>query len=140
VGKVKKGSKGDGRVFFNTFNELASHSEKLSTGLGLLAIDMPGFWLGNTTAAGATASTTPSITIPDGVDTFRFGGVDTQHNQTNPAPSGATSNLFNVDLGLPAYGGTRIIIDRSISSTQQVPSATAGQPPTTIQHGVAFAV
>ena len=141
VGTVKKGPNGDGKVFFNTFTELENHSEHLSgVGLGLLAITMPNFWLGNTTPTTSTATpVTPAITIPDGVSTFKFGGVDTTHNQVNPPPSTATSNHFDVGLGLPAYGGTTIIIDKSISSTQSVAS-TSGGSPTIIQHGVDFGV
>jgi hypothetical protein len=142
IGTVHKAANGDGKVFFQTFNELASHSKRMNGGLGLLSINMPGFWLGKTTPAGTTPTTnaTPSITINDGVDTLRFGGVDTTVGQTNPPPSTAASDLSSVTLGLPEYGGTRVIIDKSISSTQQVPSATAGGTPTTIQHGVIFAV
>jgi hypothetical protein len=140
IGTVHKGPHGDGKVFFNSFLEQQAHSEHLQTGLGLLAINMPDFWLGNTTPVGSsTTPTQPSIIIPDGVNTLNFGGVDTTHNQTNPPASTATSDLTNVNLGLPAFGGTRVIINKSISSTQQVPSSTGGTP-TTIQHGVVFAV
>ncbi len=101
---------------------------------------MPNFWLGNTTPVGSTETpVTPSITIPDGVSTLNFGGADTTHNQVNPPASTATSDMENIDLGLPAYGGTRIIINKSISSTQSIASTTGGAP-TTIQHGVDFAV
>ena len=142
IGTVHKGANGDGKVFFQTFNELPSHSERLSTGLGLLAIDMPSFWLGKTTPAGTTPTTnvTPSISIPDGVDTLKFGGVDTTFGQTNPPSSTATGDVYAVTLGLPSYGGTRIIIDKSISSTQQIPSTSPTGTPTTIQHGVDFGV
>jgi hypothetical protein len=145
VGTVRKGPNGDGKVFFNTFDELPNRSEHFQAngqplGLGLLGITMPGFWLGNTTPAGSTTTpTTPTIAIPDGTGTLKFGGVDTTHNQVNPPPSGATSDLYRVDLGLPAYGGTRIIIDKSISSTQSMSSSTGGSP-TIIQHGVIFGV
>jgi hypothetical protein len=139
IGIVRKGPNGDGKVFFNTFDQLESHSEKLQSGLGLLAVNMPGFWLGNTFPTGSTP-TAPTMTIPDGVDTLRFGGVDTTHNQVAATSSTPASNPTNIELGLPAYGGTRVIIDKSISSTQQVPSTTAGQPPTTAQFGVLFAV
>jgi hypothetical protein len=140
VGTVRKSPTGDGKVFFNNFNELEQHSEHLSgVGLGLLAINMPNFWLGNTFPAGSTTTTPPAIAIPDGVSTLKFGGVDTTHNQVNPPPSTATSDHFDVGLGLPAYGGTSIIINKSISSTQQVPS-TSGGTPTTIQHAVNFDV
>ena len=141
VGTVHKGPNGDGKVFFNTFDELENRSDHLQgVGLGLLGINMPGFWLGNTTPASSTATpVTPSISIPDGVDTFKFGGADTTHNQVNPPPATAASDMENIDLGLPAYGGTRIIIDKSISSTQSMASTTGGSP-TIIQHGVDFAV
>jgi hypothetical protein len=142
IGTVKKGPNGDGKVFFNTFDELKNQSLRLnSIGLGLLSIKMPGFWLGNTTPTSSTATPVlPTIEIPDGVSTLDFGGVDTTHNRVNPPPTGATSDIDRVHLGLPAYGGTRIIIDKSISSTQSMPSTTAGGSPTIIQHGVEFAV
>jgi hypothetical protein len=139
VGTVKKGPNGDGKVFFNTFTELENHSEHLQgTGLGPLAIVMPGFWLGNTFPAGTSPTATPTITIPDGVGTLKFGGVDTTHNRVSPPPSTATSDHYDVGLGLPAYGGTHIIIDKSISSTQQMQSSSG--TPTTIQHGVDFVI
>jgi hypothetical protein len=140
VGIVHKGPNGDGKVFFNNFNELENHSEHLQTiGLGMLGINMPNFWLGNTFPSGTTTTTPPAIVIPDGVGTIKFGGVDTTHNQVNPPPSTATSDHYDVGLGLPAYGGTNIIINKSISSTQQVAS-TSGGTPTTIQHAVNFSV
>ncbi len=141
VGTVKQGPNGDGKVFFNTFDQLDNRSLKLQgIGLGLLSIDMPDFWLGNTTPPGSTATpTTPSITIPDGVNTLNFGGVDTTHNQVNPPSSTAASDLDDIDLGLPAYGGTSIIINKSISNTQSMAS-TSGGSPTILQHGVVFAV
>ena len=91
VGTVTKGPTGsDGQVFFQDLTELTSRSEILGAGNGLLAINMPNFWLGNTTpATSSTTPTTPAISIPDGVDTFRFGGVDTTHNQINPPASTA---------------------------------------------------
>jgi hypothetical protein len=140
VGIVTQAPGGDGKVFFNNFTELENHSEHLQTiGLGLLGINMPHFWLGNTFPSGTTTTTPPAIVIPDGVGTIKFGGVDTTHNQVNPPPSTATSDHYDVALGLPTFGGTNIIIDKSISSSQQVPS-TSGGTPTTIQHAVNFSV
>jgi hypothetical protein len=141
IGTVKKAAGGDGKVFFQTYTELGADSDNLASGLGLLSVKMPDFWLGLTTPSGTTPTqnVTPSITIPDGVNTLRFGGVDTTHNQTNPPASTATSDMYAVTLGLPERGGTSIIMDKSISSTQSVASSTGGAP-TIIQHGVNFSV
>jgi hypothetical protein len=144
IGRVHKATHGDGKVFFQTLEAIGTHSLELPSGLGLLSINMPAFWLGKTTPAGTTPTTnvTPSITVHNGVDTLRFGGVDTTVGQpaTLPSTPTPTSDMYNVTLGLPAYGGTRVIIDKSISSSQQAPSSTAGGTPTTVQHGVDFAV
>jgi hypothetical protein len=141
VGTVNRGTNSDGRVFFQHFTELPSNSAQFpGLGLGLLSINMPGFWLGNTTPASATTTTAPppaTMSIPDGVDTLNFGGVDTTFNRP-AALAGATDDSDTVQLGLPLYGGTRIIIDQSISSSQQAPSSS-GTGTTTVQHGVAFA-
>jgi len=135
------GAGSDGRVFFQRLTSLPTRSEQNPTlGLGLLAVNAPGFWLGNTTpAAVAATATAPAIDLPDGVDTLYFGGVDTTFNLA-PATSTTTSSTDTVQLGLPYSGGTRIIIDRSISSSQSVPARTAGGTATTAQHGVTFAV
>jgi hypothetical protein len=141
VGEVTKGANGDGKVFFQKLEELPSKSEKLVGGNGPLAIQMPNFWLGRTTPAGSTTATAaPSIFIPDGVNTLQFGGVDTTVGQVDPPPSTATSDSATVTLGLPAYGGTRILIDKSITSSQEVAPSGTSTTPTTIQHAVTFNV
>ncbi len=147
VGVVTKvGAGSDGRVFFQTMTQLHGVSEQQSsTGYGILAINMPNFWLANTTTQATAATTTPTvpeIKIPDGVDTFRFGGVDTTANQL-PATSTTTSDTTNVILGLPSYGGSRIIIDKAVSSTQFFTTPASGTTPAstaTLQHGVDFVV
>lgn len=148
VGTVQEGAGSDGRVFFQQMSGLPARSEKFpSAGLGILSIDMPNFWLANTTPASSTPptpATATTITLPDGVETLRFGGVDTTVNQQTPTSTTA-STQDAVTLGLPIYRGTRIIIDRSVSSTQVTPptpaTATApARPGTTVQHGVLFAV
>lgn len=143
---VSKGVGSDGRVTFNQLTELPGRSNKLGTGQGLVSIDMPNFWLvGNTTTTTSSTGTTTStytpgaIDLPDGVDTFRFGGVDTTVNLPTPTSS-TTSDVTKIEMGLPTYGGTRIIIDKSITGTQQAPSSTAGGTPTTVQHAVLFDV
>ena len=144
VGTVTK--IGTGQVFFQNLQELTSRSDILGAGNGLLAINMPRFYLGDTTPTSSTTTpTTPSITIPDGVDTFRFGGVNTARNPNNspnvnpPSTSSATSDNSSVTLGLPLFGGTRIIIDKSVSSTESV-TPSGAMAPTTIQHAVTFNV
>lgn len=141
VGQVTKGPNGDGKVFFQQLDELPSKSQQLSGGNGPLSIAIPDFWLANTTPAGSTGTPDPvAITIPDGVSTLQFGGVDTTVGQVNPPASTAQSDIAAVTLGLPQFGGTRIIIDKSISSSQQVPPSGTSTTPTTIQHGVTFSV
>jgi hypothetical protein len=131
----------DGRVFFDQLDELPSRSDEFSNGLGPLSINIPDFWLANTTPASSTATPSPpAINIPDGVNTLRFGGVDTTIGQTNPPPSTASSDQYTVELGQPQFGGTRIIIDKSISSAQTVTSSSSSTATSTIQHAVVFAV
>ena len=145
VGQVTPSGQGDGRVFFQTFTEIQGISQTGGSGNGLLSIDMPNFWLGLTsaTAPTATAGTTPSISLPSGTATLRFGGVDT----TAFFGTDATKNLANngqndqlrVSLGIPRFGGTRIIIDKSISSIGTPASSTTGST-TPTQDGVTFSV
>lgn len=143
---TSKGANSDGRVFFQNFNQLPARSLEFGTGgFGILSIDMPQFWLGNTTPLAQSTVTTPTaaqISIPDGTDTLRFGGVDTTHLRP-PATSTTTSDVDQVTLGLPLYGGTRVVIDRAISSTQTFTTPASGTTPAstnTLQHGVTFAV
>ncbi len=139
VGNVTAGPNSDGRVFFQNMTQLANRSEKYTgSGDGLLSIDMPNFYLGNTTPAGTAPTSTPTISIPDGVDTLDFGGVDTSVNQ--PPTASATNDQAVVSLGLPTFGGTRIIINKSISSSETGPAASGSTTPTIVQHGVLFAV
>ena len=73
------------------------------------------------------------------MDTLRFGGVDRTHNL--PAATATTqSDTATVELGLPMFGGTRIVIDKSISGSQQAPPSTGSTTPRTVQQGVTFAV
>jgi hypothetical protein len=147
VGTVTPSGKGDGRVFFQTFNESLNRRQNGSGGHGLLSIDMPNFWLGLTAATAPTStspSAEPAISIPDGVATLRFGGVDTTAffgtDPTKNLANNGQNDQLRVSLGLPQYGGTRIIIDKSISNaTAGTPSST-GAAGTPTQDGVTFAV
>lgn len=128
VGHVTKSSKGDGKVFFQTFKELGGSSEGTSANNGIHVVDMPNFWLGHTSTTAPTAGTSAAeIDIPDGVNTLRFGGADTTFTPTGGTPlnQGTTSTVFNVALGLPRTQGTSIIIDRSITSGKPASGTTA---------------
>jgi hypothetical protein len=145
VGTVTPSGKGDGRVFFQTFNETTSRSDKGTGGNGLLSIDMPNFWLGLTAATAPTSSsgTEPSINIPDGVSTLRFGGVDTTAffgtNPANNLANNGQSDQLRVNLGIPQFNGTRIIIDRSVSNSV-AGTTTGGTTGAATQDGVTFSV
>jgi hypothetical protein len=141
IGYDVKGPNSDGRVFFQTMTALPARSDKFTgVGLGLVAINMPNFWLANTTKGGAVnGGTIASIALPDGVDTLRFGGVDTMQNQPATLPNTASDDKATVILGLPMFGGTRIIIDKSISSTQQS-QASGSTPGKTVNHAVDWSV
>ena len=144
IGTVNKvGAGSDGHVFFNNLVQLPSRSERYgAAGLGLVSVSMPSFWLGRTTSPSSTTAATatlPSISMPDGVDTLQFGGVDASHNLPTTT-STSTSDTISVTLGLPTFGGTRILIDKSISTTQSAPAASTGGAAQTIQHGVNFVV
>ncbi len=120
---------------------------------GIAAVDMPNFWLGNT--SGATPTTTSTfhssagtafhlaggINAPEGINTLRFGGVDTTFT-----PNGGTSlnqitqnDEFVINLGAPIANGTSIIMDKVISSAGfQTPSGATS--PSTFQQAVTFVV
>ena len=140
IGKVTAAPTSDGRVFFQNLIEQPSRSEKFpGSGNGLVSIDMPNFWLGNTTPSGTTPTGTPSIQLPDGVETFDFGGVDTTFNPPT-LTSSSTSDTTLIQMGLPTFGGSRIIINKAVSSSQVAPPATGSTTGTTINHGIVFAV
>lgn len=150
IATVKKASTGDGKVFFGNLTELANrtaatansttgnlntteliNNNKPLTGSGLLSIDMPNFWLGDTAPATPSTAGTPkaSISIPDGVNSFRFGGADTTafFGTTNSQRlnQNGVNDSFAIRLGLPAFGSTRVIIDQSITSGQAAASTIA---------------
>ena len=121
IGAVQKGPNGDGKVFFQNLVSPPSDSPGPGIGVGILAIDMPDFWLGDT-SPGDTAQVQGTISIPDGVATLNFGGVDTtaffgtdpadQLNQNNQ------SDRFTISLGLPTRVGTSINVDRIVTANQ----------------------
>jgi hypothetical protein len=140
VGTVVPSGKGTGQVFFETLTEVTNPSDKGTGGNGLLSIDMPQFYLGLTanTAPTTTSPAEPSISIPDGVATLDFGGVDTTFapNASSTLSTNAQNNQLTVSLGIPQYAGTRIIMNKVV--TNSVPSTTTGG--TAHQNGVTFNV
>ena len=134
VGKVTFVPTGsDGRVFFQqlTINNTGAYGHVdpnlvrpriTAPQNGIAAVDMPNFWLGNTAGVvPASTSTSPfhtgflldgGINAPEGINTLRFGGVDTTSlEQLNPT----TNDEFVINLGPPIAGGTSIIMDKVIS-------------------------
>ena len=142
VGQVKRGPNGTGKVFFQGMNELGGRSEGPAGTNGIYAIDIPDFWLGKTSTAAATSATEPTISIPDGVITLRFGGVDTTFT-----PAGGTAlntngqnDTFNVNLGLPKTQGTSVIVHQVISNGQAGTTSSTGASGTPTQDSVVFNV
>ena len=136
IGQVKQVQGGDGKVFFSSFQELGGNAEGSAGNLGIYAIDMPDFWLGQTsTTVGASG---PSIDIPDGVVTLRFGGADTTFTPAGGTPLNQNNQAdsLTVNLGLPQTQGTSIIINRSITDAQAA-TTTTGSP---TQDSVTFTV
>ncbi len=140
VGQVIRGANGDGKVFFNHLQELGGRAENTTGTDGIEAIDMPAFWLGQTLTA--TGAAEPSIDIPDGVITLRFGGADTTFTAPGGTPlnTNNTADAFAVNLGLPRTQGTSILIDQSITSAQAGAASTTGTPGTPTQDSVTFTV
>ncbi len=134
VGKIIKfGPNSTGQVFFQNFNEQGSGSEQRLGPDGILSVNMPNFWLANTSANPATngGTTQGGINIPDGVNSLRFGGVDT----TSLSTLNTSSNLV-INLGIPQYHGTSIILNKVITTAEPAPSGST-QP---LQQGVIFNV
>ncbi len=144
VGRVTKTPTSAGRVFFQRLTEIGGPNISGTSGNGLLAVDMPNFWLGFTDPnAPLTRATEPAINIPDGVISLRFGGVDTTaffgSNAANSPATNNQSDQYAVNLGIPVDTGTSIIIDRSISNAQAA-ATTTGTTATPTQDSVLFNV
>jgi len=154
VGKVIKAPGSDGRVFFQNLTEIGEPATTGTSGIignGLKSVDMPNFYLGDTLlnpTAALTAQTAPAVRIPDGVISFRIGGVDTTayfgqnpaFAPTAPATAASTSVNYLVNLGLPRTVGTTIIVDKITSSAQAGFASGTATRPTPIQQEVDFAV
>ena len=146
IGTVAKSGVGDGRVFFQEFRQNVNIAPGSSTAQGMVSINMPDFYLGVTDAAVPSSANQPvaSITLPDGVNSLRFGGVDTTRffgtdATMSPAGNGA-SDRFVVNLGLPFQNGTRIVVNSVTSNGQAGTTGTNGQVGQPTQDSVTFAV
>jgi hypothetical protein len=147
VGTVTPNSGGNANVYFENLNVTnTGELGKIDVGQvdnfrtvqnGIYAIDMPDFYLAHTAT---TAPSTPSlihtaaesagqITIPEGVNTLRFGGVDVDFTPSGGTPLNQTgkSNEFQVNLGLPIAVGTSIIVN-TVNSDAEANTAAATSP------------
>ncbi len=103
---------------------------------GILAIDMPDFYLAHTETAApstpsqihTTAMSAGEIDVPQGVITLRFGGVDVNYTPAGGTPLTATNqnNEFQINLGLPIVLGTSVIVNQVNSNAEA--NSTAGSP------------
>jgi hypothetical protein len=171
VGKVTFVPTGsDGRVFFQqlTIANTGAYGHldpnlvrpRITTPQnGIAAVDMPNFWLGNTSGVAPTQNSNfhsapgpgglgttqfklaGGINAVEGINTLRFGGVDTTFT-----PSGGTSldatgqnNEFVINLGPPIIGGTSIIVNKVITSASSS-TASGATTPTAHQQSVTFVV
>jgi len=163
VGKVTYvPANSDGRVFFqqltidNTgeygqLNTALVHPKASTPQNGIAAVDMPNFWLGETTGTAPTAesnfhsaSSVPyhlagGINAPEGIGNLRFGGVDTTYTPSGGTPLDQTNqnNEFVINLGPPIVGGTSIIVNKVITNAGT--STTSGTT-TVFQQSVTFVV
>ena len=103
---------------------------------GILAIDMPDFYLAHTETTKPSdasqihtnAMSAGEIYIPQGVLTLRFGGVDVDYTPAGGTALNTTaqSNEFQIDLGLPVVQGTSVIVNTVNSDAEA--NSTAGSP------------
>jgi hypothetical protein len=168
VGKVTFVPPGsDGRVFFQqlTINNTGAFGHIDTTLVrprltgpqnGIAAVDIPNFWLGNTSGTAPTQNSnfhsapatigTPTpfklvggINAPEGINNLRFGGVDTTFTPDGGTPLNQTNqnNEFVINLGPPVAGGTSIILNKVISDAGH---STATGSTAVFQDAVTFVV
>ncbi len=132
VGSINRVTGGDGKVFFQQINVIQNIPAGVSAGQGIKSIDLPEFWLGVTDPSPGTTPTNPvaSITVPNGVNSLRFGGVDATAffgtDQSQAPSNNGQSDQFLISLGLNQEGGTRIIVDKMISNSQPGTTNSSG--------------
>lgn len=135
VGKVERGPNGDGKVFFGNLLQNRDNGLSQSDALGMVSIDMPDFWLGDTdptgnlgTVPGSNTVIQGRILLENGVNTLRFGGVDTTayfgSGSQKPLNQNGVSDQFQVIVRLPHQIGSSIIVDKVITDAQPATSST----------------
>ena len=121
VGAVQQAAGGDGRVFFENLVSPANVSPGSGIGVGILSVEMPDFWLGDT-SPGDTDPVQGTINLPNGINTLNFGGVDTTAffgtDDADRLDQNGISNQFNINLGLPNRIGSSVIVDRIVTANQ----------------------
>ncbi len=144
VGTVTPGANGASQVYFQ--NLIVTQTGELqgidqqnvsfnhTVQNGILAIDMPNFWMGHTSTSKpstssqihTTAQSAGEIYIPGGVITLRFGGVNADYTPAGGTPLNQTgqNNEFQINLGLPIITGTSIIVNKVITDAQAATSTT----------------
>ncbi len=147
VGKILKlGPNSNGQIYFQDFEELGGKALSESGDQGINVIDMPNFWLANTSAnpgattlTGQSSSTKAVINIPDGVNTLKFGGANVNvflgTNAANALVNQTGFVQLAVNLGIPQYHGSSIIVDQIVTNGE-----TASGSTTNNQQGVTFNV
>ncbi len=145
VETVTPASGSSGHIYFQNLIEQPNHSLRTGGNLGVLAINIPDFYLANTELARATTETgaAAQITIPDGVNSLRFGGADTTVSFATSASTALSGNgisdQFLIRLGVPYQAGTDIVVNNVTSGAQAaVASGTTTASPT--QDSVIFQV
>ncbi len=152
VETVKPAAGSPGRIYFQNLTEQPNRSDRTGNNLGVLAINIPDFYLANTSAAPPNANTTPpaspttpaaSITIPDGIESLRFGGADTTVSFATGSGVALSQNnnsdQFLIRLGVPIANGTDIIVN-TITSNGQAAAASTTTPNSPTQDSVVFQV
>lgn len=141
VEKVVPAAGSSGRIYFQNLDEQPNHSDRTGNNLGVLSINIPHFYLANTSASPSTTGPQAEITIPDGINSLRFGGADTTVSFASSAGASLANNnnsdQFLIRLGIPIAHGTDILVD-SVTTSGQAAAATANATPT--QDSVVFAV
>jgi hypothetical protein len=138
TGTVQKAAGGDGKVFFENMNLIGSRGAGASEIYGIHVVDLPDFWLGHTALTAPVGGQAGSISIPQGTNTLRFGGVDATYTPPGGRPlnQNGQNDVFSIALGLPKTIGTSVVVDRLISSAQAA-TTTGGQP---TQNSIVFDV
>ena len=135
-----------GKIYFQNLTEQPNRSDRTGGSLGILAINIPDFYLANTEAARSATATDPaaSITIPDGINSLRFGGADTTVSFATTSSTALSTNgisdQFLIRIGVPVQNGIDIVTDSITSNGQAAVASTNGQTTSPTQDSVVFQV